>query len=269
MDPVKSLTDAGTNPGSAAYIVPIAAIDSSYATLSARGPIGYEHPDLPALRVAQSYLDAVEGPLWVSVRGTGLAYGCSFSRRPSTGMISLGIYRSPDAYKAYAAAKEQVEGYASGKYDLDKFALEGAISGIVLEMADREPTAAAAASASYVNTVFLGLAKDYSHQMLKKVRSVTPVQVREAITKYMVPVFDPKRTNLFVTCSMILSEQLASSFEKAGFGPDIKPVEAFHDDYGLPPVEGEDDPEDDDDEEDFEEDEEGEDTPGSESENSA
>lgn len=262
VQPIDTLTEAGKSPGSAAYIVPIAAIDSSFATLSGRGPVGYEHPDLPALRVAQSYLDAVEGPLWVSVRGTGLAYGCSFSRRPTTGMLSLGIYRSPDAYKAYAAAKEQVEGYASGKYELDKFALEGAISGIVLEMADREPTAAAAASASYVNTVFLGLTKDYPHRMLQRVRSVTPEQVREAIAKYMVPVFDPKRANLFVTCSKLMSEQLVEAFGKVGFKPEVRAIESFQDDYGLPAVDGEDDPDEED--EDDEDDDEGEDTPGSE-----
>ena len=75
LDDVKATqSDAGKTPGSAAYIVPIAAVDSSYCLLTAKGPDSYEHPDLPALEVAIAFLRAVEGPLWTSIRGTGLAY---------------------------------------------------------------------------------------------------------------------------------------------------------------------------------------------------
>jgi Zn-dependent M16 (insulinase) family peptidase len=126
-----TLSEIGKHPGSAAYIVPISSIDSSYGLITAKGPDSLEHPDYPALLVAIGFLFATEGPMWVAVRGTGLAYGVSLYKSVSTGTVSFLIYRSPDPYKAFAASKEQVEGYASGKYKINKFAMESAISEIV------------------------------------------------------------------------------------------------------------------------------------------
>lgn len=262
-DRKQKLSHVGKNPGSAAYIIPIAAIDSSYAMLTSKGIDSYDHPDLPALLIAQSYMDAVEGPLWVAVRGTGLAYGTGFSRGIEIGTLSFRISRSPDAYKAYAAAKEQVEGYASGKLPFDKFALEGAVSEIVLGMANEQPTMASAAELSFINQVIRGIGKDWSHKMLAKVRDVTPEQIKDVMSKYMVPVFDPKRANLLITCAQIMSEKLVENFEKAGFGAQTKPLSFFEDDYGLGQVEGEDDVEEGDEEDDESGSDEGEDTPGS------
>ena len=113
-------------------------IDSSFALLVGKGPGAFDDPDLPALMVARAYMDAVEGPLWVAVRGTGLAYGTGFMRSINIGLMMFSIIRSPDSYKAFMAAKEQVDGYATGTLELNKFALEGAISEIVLGMADEQ-----------------------------------------------------------------------------------------------------------------------------------
>ena len=58
------LSDAGKEPGNLAYIIPMSTIDSSYALSVAKGPDSLNDPRVPALMVALSYLDAVEGPLW-------------------------------------------------------------------------------------------------------------------------------------------------------------------------------------------------------------
>ncbi|KAM0721705.1 hypothetical protein Q7P37_002630 [Cladosporium fusiforme] len=234
------LSEIGKNPGSAAYIIPISAIDSSFAMLVSDGPDTYTHPDLPALLVAQTYMDAVEGPMWVAVRGTGLAYGTYFSRSADTGKLTFRISRSPDAFKAYNAAKDQVTGYASGRLPLDKFALEGAISEIVLGMANEQPTMSSAAELSFVNQVIRGIDKDWSHRMLARVRDVTPDQIRAAVQKYMVPVFEPKTANLMVTCAPIMSEGLVENFKKDGFAAEFKALDDFQDDYGMKAQEGED-----------------------------
>lgn len=244
LEPLDSRKDClsaiGRHPGSAAYIIPISAIDSSFAMLVSSGPDTYEHPDLPALLVAQTYMDAVEGPMWVAVRGTGLAYGTYFSRSADTGRLTFRISRSPDAYKAYSAAKDQVTGYASGRLQLDRFALEGAISEIVLGMANEQPTMSSAAELSFVNQVIRGISKDWSHRMLARVRDVTPEQIRAAVQKYMVPVFEPKTANLLVTCAPIMSEGLVENFRKDGWEAESKALDDFQDDYGLGAVEGED-----------------------------
>lgn len=67
------LSTQGETPGSTAFIVPMPTIDSSYALAVSKGPSSFTHPSIPALMVATSYLNAVEGPLWNAVRGPGLA----------------------------------------------------------------------------------------------------------------------------------------------------------------------------------------------------
>ena len=126
-----ALSEIGKNPGSSAYIVPIASIDSSFGLLTGKGPDSLSHPDYPALIVAIGFLFATEGPMWVAVRGTGLAYGVNMSKAVSTGRLQFLIYRSPDPYKAFVASKAQVEAYATGKLEINKFAMESAISEIV------------------------------------------------------------------------------------------------------------------------------------------
>lgn len=122
----KRLSHAGHNPGEiGAVIVPMPTIDSSFCLSSAKGPTSYTDPQLPALMVAISYLDAVEGPLWSAVRGTGLAYGTGFSRDLDGGFMQFRVYRSPDAYKAFAASKAIVESFIQGKTGFEDHALEG------------------------------------------------------------------------------------------------------------------------------------------------
>nr|POE63152.1 uncharacterized protein c3h1.02c [Quercus suber] len=260
-----TLSSSGHNPGSSAFIVPMATIDSSFALLTSKGVDSSQHPDLPALMVAISYMDAVEGPLWVGVRGKGLAYGTGFSRSTHLGLLTFRIYRSPDAYKAFLAARTQIQGHADGTLPLDEFALEGAISEIVLRMADEQPDMASAADTSFTRQVMQGNPKDWSHAMLRKVRDVTPAQIRAAMATYLLPVFSGATANLVVTCAQVMREELADGFRKAGFECEIRGLEKFQDDYGLvgdpdaDEEEEDDDNDDDDDDDDDEDDEDGDD----------
>ena len=40
-------------------------IESSFATFTAKGPQGFDHPDVAAYRIAREILNATEGFLWV------------------------------------------------------------------------------------------------------------------------------------------------------------------------------------------------------------
>ena len=253
-----TLSDLGKQPGSTAYVVPLSAIDSSFAFLTSRAPDSYAHPDLPALIVATSFLSTTEGPLWVAVRGEGLAYGTHFMRSTSVGLLTFMIHKSPDPYKAYVASKEQVEGYAYGRLDIDKFAMESAISEIVYSMASDQPTMSAAADDSFVNQVMIGVDKNYNQQLLSKVGGIKPDHVRQAMTKYLVPLFNPQTANLIVTCARIMAEPAVANFTRAGFQPLEKHLEFFQDDYGFQAPAGEDEPDEDEDEDEDDDDEDGE-----------
>lgn len=200
------LTPKGLSPGFSAYIIPLPTIDSSFALAYSRGPSTLLDPAIPALMVALSYLDAVEGPLWTAVRGTGLAYGVSFSRATESGHLSFSVYRSPNAFAAFHAAKSVVEGFVNGETEFEALALEGAVSGIVLGIANGQASMASAAQSSFSRQVIHGLPGNWNELILERVRGVRVEEIREVMMEIVLPIFKAETSNLIVTCAPIMQE---------------------------------------------------------------
>ncbi|KAJ5569842.1 uncharacterized protein N7459_009272 [Penicillium hispanicum] len=245
------LSDAGKSVGGQSYIVPMPTVDSSFAYATARGLDSYDHPKLPALLVAIAYMNAVEGPLWVAVRGKGLAYGTNFAHNIETGFVNFDVYRSPNAHKAFEASKQIVEDHLSGATPFDPMMLEGAISSIVVGFANEQMTAASAAQGSFIRQVVRNLPTDYKEKMLKKVRDINVDEIKDALHELILPLFAPKTANLVVTCATVLEEPINKGFQAFGFTPNIQALKDFEDDYGLK-LEGDEEEEDDDDDEEYE-----------------
>lgn len=250
------LSEQGRTPGNSAYIIPMAPIDSSFALVVSKGPSSLIDPAMPALMVAISYLNAVEGPLWTAVRGHGLAYGVNFDRHVNSGQVSLFITNSPNTLKAFLACKNTVEELVSNKKGFEELALEGAMSSIVLDFASGEATKDNAAQASFVRQVIQGVPKEWPTILLEKVQNVQPADIKNALKEILLPIFEANTANLFITCASDMEKDLVNGFRELGFTPEVKPLAYFQDDYGLLGEEGADDQgdEDDEDDEDGEED---------------
>lgn len=205
--PHELLTEEGRNPGSyGAVIIPMTTVDSSYSVSTSKGVISFEDPRIPAILVAVGYLEAVEGPLWCAVRGQGMAYGVFFRRDMDSGMVQFRVYRSPDASKALAASRETVRKIAEGEEPIDRHLKEGAISQIVVLFAEEQSTMASAASQNFVLGVVRGLPLGWHKKIMKSVRDVTDEQMREVLKELILPVFEPGKSNMVVTCAPILEE---------------------------------------------------------------
>jgi Zn-dependent M16 (insulinase) family peptidase len=205
--PYTLLNDEGKNPGNVgAIIIPMTTIDSSFSVSAARGITSFSDPAVPSLLVAAAYLETVEGPLWNAVRGNGLAYGVYFAKEVDGGYVHFKVYRSPMASKAIVAARDAIAALASGAVPLDKLMIEGAISQIVMTMADEQATMAAAATQNFVIGAVRGLEPDFNAKLLAKVRSVTEDQIRQAMNEYLLPVFEPRKSNVVVCCAPIMVE---------------------------------------------------------------
>lgn len=200
------LSDSGKQPGNQSYIIPLSTIDSSYLLSVAKGPTSQKDPEYPALMVAIAYLDAVEGPLWIAVRGTGLAYGTQFSRYIESGQVSFSVYRSPDAFKAFAMSQKTIEGFVSGTTPFEPTALEGAISSIILSLASGQANIVNAAQASFMRQVMQDLPKDWNDIILKRVRDVTVDEIKQAMKDVLLPAFRPATANVFITCAPVMEE---------------------------------------------------------------
>ncbi|KAJ5907428.1 hypothetical protein N7495_000110 [Penicillium taxi] len=253
------LSDTGRSIGGKSYIVPMPTVDSSFAYATARGLDSYDHPKLPSLLVATAYMNAVEGPLWVAVRGKGLAYGTNFSHNIDTGYVNFDVYRSPNAQKAFEASKQIVEDYLSGASVFDPMMLEGAISSIVVSFANEQMTAASSAQGSFIRQVVRDLPSDYKERTLKKVRDISIDEIKEALRDIILPLFDAKTANFVVTCGTVLEEPIKQGFEASGFTPVVKALKDFEDDYGFFKTDGDEEEEDEEEEEDDDEDEDDED----------
>jgi hypothetical protein len=71
----------------------MSAIEGSYGIHYSKGPEGFDHPDLPALTLANATLNAAESYLWKSIRGSGLAYGANVELDVESGLMGFSIYR--------------------------------------------------------------------------------------------------------------------------------------------------------------------------------
>jgi Zn-dependent M16 (insulinase) family peptidase len=201
------LSPDGREPGKyGAVVVPMPTIDSSFCMSSTKGPTSPTSPILPALMVAISFLEAVEGPLWVALRGKGLAYSSYFRHDADCGFVQFSVYRSPDSYRAFIAAKAVVESYIDGTAKFEQYALEGAISGIVSGFADKQSTMVAAGQYHFVNGVIKGVYDEYNARILKAVRNVTVEQIKGVMKEVLMPAFMPGTANVVVTCTPLMEE---------------------------------------------------------------
>ena len=261
------LSEQGKSPGNSAFIIPMPSFDSSHAIAVGKGPSSYDDPFVPALMVATAYLNNIEGPISAVTRGNGLAYGFGFFHHVSSGQVSLDISRSPNVLAAFVATKEVMRSFAFGERILDTFDLESAVSSVVLNFANAEATAASAAESSFVRQVMRGLPKDWQTIILERARQVTGEDFKEVVRDVLLPIFDGRTSNLFVTCAPIMEKEFAQGFREIGFEAEVRPLDSFQDDYGLGRGEGDeeeededDDQDEDDEDEDEEEDEEGDDS---------
>ncbi|KAI9370781.1 Metalloenzyme, LuxS/M16 peptidase-like protein [Aspergillus egyptiacus] len=242
------LSPAGQKLGGEAYVVPMATVDSSFAYATARGLDSYDDPKLPALLVAIAYMNAVEGPLWVAVRGKGLAYGTNFAYNIDTGFVNFDVYRSPNAHKAFESSKEIVQAHLSGEAPFDPLMFEGAISSIVVTFANEQVTTASAAQGSFIRQVVRALPSDYKERILREVRDISVEDVKKALREIILPLFAPETANIVVTCTPVLEETIEEGLRTSGFEPEVQPLKYFEDDYGLKVGDDGDDDDDDDDE---------------------
>ncbi|ORY30613.1 cytoplasm protein, partial [Naematelia encephala] len=212
-----TLSDLGKSPAKKCVLVPMSAIEGSYSIHYARGLHGWDHPDLPALRLASATLNASESYLWKSIRGSGLAYGANIEVDAESGLTGFSVYRSPNAQIAYEAAGKLLRDLADGTVELDRNLVDGARSLLTYEYARKSETVSSAASTAYLNEVLKEVGKNNDQEMLKKLPRVTLDQIRNAITTYILPIFDSSTAVGAVSVSSGKADEVEAGFKKLGF----------------------------------------------------
>jgi len=221
-----TLSPLGRSPSKKAVVVSLPTIESSYVAHTAKGILGFKHPDYPALRVASEVLNATESYLWRYIRGLGLAYGAYVSVDNEAGHISFSLYRSSNSMEGYKQASTVLKGLVDGSIELEETTIDAAKSSIVYGVARSVSTAGRAAAISFVNRALKGVPQDYTVQLLEKFQAVTKDDILKSLEKYFLPLFDPKTSVAAVVTAPGKADEIAAGLKEVGFEVEQKTLEA-------------------------------------------
>lgn len=84
--------------------------------------------------------------------------------------------------------------------------IEGAVSQLVMGMADDQATMSAAAVQNYILGAVRGLPPDFNQQLLARVRAVTVDDIKDAMRTWILPIFEPGKSNVVVCCAHVMTE---------------------------------------------------------------
>lgn len=211
----QALNQEGLHKGHNAYLLGTPGSESAYinalATLDGDGLVEAH----PGILLVNSYLDKTEGPLWKAVRGSGLAYGADMYVGKEEREIYLSLYRSTDVISGFLAAKKVVDELASGKVKFDEFGIDGAISTLV-GMTARSNESYVQSSMSTYGNVLRKKGLNYDTELFKKMKKLKPEDLVGIINKYIVPIFEPETSSLFLTLNP-KNEGVVAEFKKLGY----------------------------------------------------
>ncbi|GAA6002779.1 hypothetical protein JCM10207_007672 [Rhodosporidiobolus poonsookiae] len=209
------LNEVGKHPAKKSLIYTIPSSQSTYF-ISKSHCLEATHGDHPAVVVAAQVLSATNSYLWNACRGPGLAYGVNVTVDAIDGLISLIVFKSPDAFAAFTAAKTVVESLARGTTKIKRLDVDAAKSSIVYGMVSALHTPAEVATSSFIN-MLRGHPADYARECLERVEHVTLRDVQHAIATYILPLFYPGQSVFGATTSQAKKEELVADFRSLGY----------------------------------------------------
>ncbi len=225
-------TELGESLSKKVKIITAPASESTFLLASTKAPTDYHNEDAAAISLAASYLQAVEGPFWRGIRGTGLAYGANVSRSVETGQLSFDIYRGADAIGAFNVASKIVNDLASGATKLDKTLVEGAVSSLVNSIASSESNYYNAAASKYLDNVLKKRGPDFNTKFIRKLSQITEDDLIKVLNKYYVPLFDSNTSSIFVCAHPSKSEELNKFFSGLGYEVTVEEVPSSNSEDG-------------------------------------
>ncbi|BGO99155.1 hypothetical protein NBRC10513v2_000259 [Rhodotorula toruloides] len=209
------LTDVGKHPARKAVFYTIPSSESTYLVTRCACP-DWSAPDYQGLSVAAAALGTANGLLWNAVRGNGLAYGAGMGLNVEAGMLGFNVFRSPDAFAAFEAARDLVDNIVSGKVKITEGDVEAAKSSLAYLHLASMNTLASVASVSFEAVIF-GRPSHCVQRSLEKMKAVTLKDVLDAIELHIVKLFDPKSSIMAVSTNEEKRAELVANFRKAGY----------------------------------------------------
>ncbi|GAA5923094.1 uncharacterized protein JCM15063_003529 [Sporobolomyces koalae] len=210
------LSPVGSSPRGDAIVYRIDNSESSYLTARARCP-DWTHPDFAALDCATTLLSQSNGLLWQVTRTAGLCYGAWINSSVERGLLSLTIFRSPDALAALQAIRSLLQTVAEGKKAISLTDLEAAKSQIAYRAVADASTPSQAASSSFEDTVILKKPRGFSRKYLAYVQAVSVEDVHRVIDTWIAPLTNPHTSIVGAATSPSSKSALVAGLTQLGY----------------------------------------------------
>jgi Zn-dependent M16 (insulinase) family peptidase len=247
-------TQVGENLSKKAFIITAPASESTFLLSSTNIPTDYQNENMAGIALASSYLQAVEGPFWRGIRGTGLAYGANCGRSVESGQLSFDIYRGTDAIQAFQVAQKIVEDLAHGVTEVDDTLFQGAMSSLINSIASSESNYFSAAGAKYMDNVLKKRGPNFNTNFIKELKNVTKDDMVMILKEYYVKMFKSETSAVFACTHTSKGKDIEEFLTSQGYEVSVEEVAIQEGEEGEE-EDGDDVDNDDDDDEDDEDEE--------------
>ncbi|KAG5361700.1 hypothetical protein CJU90_3103 [Yarrowia sp. C11] len=224
------LSGLGATLNAESVLVPMSSTKTAHLNLMRHLDMTYTSPDRIALLVACEYFQCVEGPFWTGLRGKGYVYGTSLGPFIESKRLQFEIYRSSNVYTALCEARSIVTSTTT----LDDTLFVGAKRSVINNYANSRASNAAAASSKVVDVEIKYRSEwtcvddmpNFVDQFVKDVEAVTEEEVKHAIEKYVVPLFQGA-SGTAVFCALNIGEvsALKEKLEKDGYNVEVEEID--------------------------------------------
>lgn len=224
------LSENGSHLGKNAWLCPMPATESSFLKISAKGPFKFTDECIPGLIVAMSYLEAVEGPFWRAIRGSGMAYGVDMMHDIEFGKVSFSVYRGADPVGCLKEAKKIVLDLADGKVDFDEESLQGAISSKVNMLVSALESNSNTSERKFLDFILRQSGPNELLNMINRIHDVTISDLKELFPKYLKPIFHPDTSSVFAAMNPSMIENVETYLKEEGWNVNITSVTTLESD---------------------------------------
>lgn len=122
-----------TDSGGEGAVCALSAIESGFLNIVSEGITAYDE-SRASLLVAIEYLCALEGDLWVKLRGAGLTYSYSIGDSTDSHLLKFSLFKCTDVPAAFEKASDIISDYASGKSQISAVSLENAKASLAYQI---------------------------------------------------------------------------------------------------------------------------------------
>ncbi|EED88791.1 hypothetical protein THAPSDRAFT_264188, partial [Thalassiosira pseudonana CCMP1335] len=162
---------SNTDSGGEGAVCALSAIESGFLNIVSEGITAYDE-SRASLLVAIEYLCALEGDLWVKLRGAGLTYSYSIGDSTDSHLLKFSLFKCTDVPAAFEKASDIISDYASGKSQISAVSLENAKASLAYQIISGRSSKLSAATSCFVRT-FKGEKMDYDKYLLSRISEVT------------------------------------------------------------------------------------------------